>query len=50
MKLLHITNILLNPTTDNMKKNEIIVPDRLFNEVKRIVKNTHASGTTFYRT
>jgi nitrogen regulatory protein P-II 1 len=32
-----------------MKKIEIIVPDRLFNDVNRIVKNTHAGGMTFHR-
>ena len=32
-----------------MKKIEIIVPDRLFNDVNRIVKDTHAGGMTFYK-
>lgn len=32
-----------------MKKIEIIVPDRLFNDVNRIIKNTHAGGMTFSR-
>ena len=32
-----------------MKKIEIIVPDRLFNDVNRIIKNTHAGGMTFFR-
>ncbi len=32
-----------------MKKIEIIVPDRLFNDANRIVKGTHAGGMTFYR-
>jgi nitrogen regulatory protein P-II 1 len=32
-----------------MKKIEIIVADRLFNDVNRIVKNTHAGGMTFHR-
>jgi nitrogen regulatory protein P-II 1 len=32
-----------------MKKIQIIVPDRLFNDVNRIVKNTHAGGMTFHR-
>ena len=32
-----------------MKKIEIIVPDRLFNGVNRIIKNTHAGGMTFSR-
>ena len=32
-----------------MNKIEIIVPDRLFNDVNRIVKNTHAGGMTFHR-
>jgi nitrogen regulatory protein P-II 1 len=32
-----------------MKKIEIIVPDRLFNDVNRIVKDTHVGGMTFRR-
>jgi nitrogen regulatory protein P-II 1 len=32
-----------------MKKIEIIVPDRLFNDVNRIVKETHAGGMTFQK-
>jgi nitrogen regulatory protein P-II 1 len=32
-----------------MKKIEIIVPDRLFNDVNRIIKQTHAGGMTFFR-
>ena len=32
-----------------MKKIEIIVPDRLFNDVNRIIKNTHAGGMTSSR-
>ena len=32
-----------------MKKIEIIVPDRLFNNVNRIIKDTHAGGLTFHR-
>ena len=32
-----------------MKKIEIIVPDRLFNDVNRIMKDTHAGGMTFYK-
>jgi nitrogen regulatory protein P-II 1 len=32
-----------------MKKIEIIVPDRLFNDVNRIVKETHAGGMTYYK-
>lgn len=32
-----------------MKKIEIIVPDRLFNDVNRIIKDTHEGGMTFYR-
>jgi nitrogen regulatory protein P-II 1 len=32
-----------------MKKIEIIVPDRLFNDVNRIVKDVHAGGMTFYK-
>lgn len=32
-----------------MKKIEIIVPDRLFNDVNRITKDTHAGGMTFFR-
>lgn len=32
-----------------MKKSEIIVPDRLFNDVNRIEKDTHTGGMTFYR-
>lgn len=30
-----------------MKKIEIIVPDRLFNDVNRIIKDTHAGGMTY---
>jgi hypothetical protein len=30
-----------------MKKIEIIVPDRLFNDVNRIIRDTHPGGTTF---
>lgn len=30
-----------------MKKIEIIVPDRLFNDVNRIVKDVHADGMTY---
>jgi nitrogen regulatory protein P-II 1 len=32
-----------------MKKIEIIVPDRLFNDVNRIIRDTHAGGLTFHR-
>ena len=32
-----------------MKKIEIIVPDRLFNDVNRIIKDTHAGGMTFFK-
>lgn len=32
-----------------MKKIEIIIPDRLFNDVNRIVKDTHEGGMTYYR-
>lgn len=32
-----------------MKKIEIIIPDRLFNDVNRIIKNTHAGGMTYSR-
>lgn len=32
-----------------MKKIEIIVPDRLFNNVNRIIRDTHAGGLTFHR-
>jgi nitrogen regulatory protein P-II 1 len=32
-----------------MKKIEIIVPDRLFNDVNRIVKDVHVGGMTFYK-
>ena len=32
-----------------MKKIEIIVPDRLFNDVNRIVKDAHVGGMSFYR-
>jgi nitrogen regulatory protein P-II 1 len=32
-----------------MKKIEITVPDRLFNDVNRIMKDTHAGGMTFFR-
>jgi nitrogen regulatory protein P-II 1 len=32
-----------------MKKIEIIVPDRLFNDVNRIIKHTHTGGMTFFR-
>jgi nitrogen regulatory protein P-II 1 len=32
-----------------MKKIEIIVPDRLFNDVNRIIKDTHGGGMTFCR-
>jgi nitrogen regulatory protein PII len=32
-----------------MKKIEIIVPDRLFNDVNRIIRDTHAGGITFQR-
>jgi nitrogen regulatory protein P-II 1 len=32
-----------------MKKIEIIVPDRLFNDVNRIIRDTHAGGMTHYR-
>jgi nitrogen regulatory protein P-II 1 len=32
-----------------MKKIEIIVPDRLFNDVNRIIKDTYAGGMTYYR-
>ena len=32
-----------------MKKIEIIVPDRLFNDVNRIIKDAHAGGMTFCR-
>ena len=32
-----------------MKNIEIIVPDRLFNDVNRIVKDAHAVRMTFYR-
>ena len=32
-----------------MKKTEIIIPDRLFNDVNRIIKNIHAGGMTFSR-
>ena len=32
-----------------MKNIEIIVPDRLFNDVNRIIRNTHAGGITFQR-
>ena len=32
-----------------MKKIEIVIPDRLFNDVNRIIKNTHAGGMTYSR-
>ena len=32
-----------------MKKIEIIIPDRLFNDVNRIIKSTHAGGMTYSR-
>ena len=32
-----------------MKKIEIIVPDRLFNDVNGIIRDTHAGGMTHYR-
>jgi nitrogen regulatory protein P-II 1 len=32
-----------------MKKIEIIVPDRLFNDVNRIIRETHAGGMTHNR-
>lgn len=32
-----------------MKKIEIIVPDRLFNDVNRIVKDVEIGGMTYYR-
>ncbi len=32
-----------------MKKIEIVVPDRLFNDVNRIIKDTHGGGMTFFR-
>jgi len=32
-----------------MKKIEIIVPDKLFNDVNRIVKDAQVGGMTFYR-
>jgi nitrogen regulatory protein P-II 1 len=32
-----------------MKKIEIIIPDRLFNDVNRIIKGTHAGGMTYSR-
>jgi nitrogen regulatory protein P-II 1 len=32
-----------------MKKIEIIVPDRLFNDVNRIIRDMHAGGITFQR-
>jgi nitrogen regulatory protein P-II 1 len=32
-----------------MKKIEIIIPDRLFNDVNRIVKSAHTGGMTFSR-
>lgn len=32
-----------------MKKIEIIVPDRLFNDVNKIVKDAHAGGMTYCR-
>ena len=32
-----------------MKKIEIIIPDRLFNDVNKIIKNIHAGGMTFSR-
>jgi nitrogen regulatory protein P-II 1 len=32
-----------------MKKIEVIVPDRLFNDVNRIVKDAHEGGMTFHR-
>jgi nitrogen regulatory protein P-II 1 len=32
-----------------MKKIEIIVPDRLFNDVNKIIKDTHDGGMTFQK-
>jgi nitrogen regulatory protein PII len=32
-----------------MKKIEIIVPDRLFNDVNKIIKDTYAGGLTFQK-
>jgi nitrogen regulatory protein P-II 1 len=32
-----------------MKKIEIIIPDRLFNDVNRIIKNIHGGGMTYSR-
>ena len=32
-----------------MKKIEIVVPDRLFNDVNRIIKDEHTGGMTYYR-
>jgi len=32
-----------------MKKIEIIIPDRLFKDVNRIIKDTHAGGMTYSR-
>jgi nitrogen regulatory protein P-II 1 len=32
-----------------MKKIEIIVRDRLFNDVNKIIKDAHAGGMTFFR-
>src|SRR3712207_1204085 len=32
-----------------MKKIEIVVPDRLFNDVNKIVKETHEGGMTYSR-
>ena len=32
-----------------MKKIEIIIPDRLLNDVNRIIKDAHAGGMTFCR-
>lgn len=32
-----------------MKKIEIIIPDRLFNDVNRITKNRHGGGMTYSR-
>jgi nitrogen regulatory protein P-II 1 len=34
---------------NDMKKIEIIVPDRLFNDVNRIIKDAHDGGMTFQR-
>lgn len=31
-----------------MKKVEIIVPDRLFNDANGIIKDTHADGMAFF--